>query len=314
MSRDDLRASSPTETPHYTNAHRALLQSFLSRPIQTVDALKPTLAAILTAQNPSRPTLPGDITPSTLPPLLTTLNTKLAPLDYELRPTRSQSPSRTQLYALVNTSSDAFTQLATSFTPDEIAYVKRLLDAIFIENDTRGKEVLAVNTMRAKQLAKAPPRQSQRRRKEEEGPVVNSIKIEAAERVVEALISQSFLSRSRGNYISLAPRGVLELRGYLKEMYNEEGDGGVVRIRDCYGCAEIVTVGVRCGERGCGCRLHEQCAVGVLRGEARRRCPVCKGGWGGEWVGEKAATAGGGGRRGTRGRGEELEEEEEEDE
>jgi non-structural maintenance of chromosomes element 1 len=275
---------------------------------------------------------------------ITTINLKLAALDYEIRSTRHQT-TREHMFALVNTSSDAFTQLATTFTPDEIAYVKRVLDAMFEENNSRRREILAVSGMQARQLAKAPRsvRQSQMghgagsdddgggenaNEEQQSGPVVNSIKIEAAEAVLEALVQQDFFAKSRAEYYSLAPRALLELRTYLKSTYNDPPPDPndpdpdpdyvqVVRIRDCHACAEIVTVGLRCVNRDCGCRLHDGCTAGFFRGMEmeERKCPICRETWTGEvFVGERAVTSVGrrsgvgGGRRAR-----EIQEEEEDD-
>jgi len=235
--------------------------------------------------------------------MVQTTNAKIAPLDFEIRSTRDQT-NRTLTYALVNTASDTFTQLATTMTPDEIAYVKRLLDAMFEENNTKGKEVMAVKDMRAIQLARAPqvPRPSQVGESATEAmrveANVKSISNVDAERILQDLVLQGFLQKSRANYYSLAPRALMELRAYLKETYNEapmqdEDDDSepLVRIRDCEGCREIVTVGLRCSNRDCSVRWHDGCANQYFMGQKQnmRRCPKCKTEWDGNmYVGERA--------------------------
>lgn len=57
MSRDDFRAATPDENGGYVNAHRALLQAFLSRSVMTADELKPVFAAVMSAQGKTRPAL-----------------------------------------------------------------------------------------------------------------------------------------------------------------------------------------------------------------------------------------------------------------
>lgn len=233
--------------------------------------------------------------------MIQAINAKIGPLDFEIRSARDQQ-DRTQIYALVNTSSDSFTQLATTFSADEIAYVKRILDAMFEENNTRTREVMAVKQMRAMQLARAPPRnrQSQSGDAESESQALEAgaktITQEEADNVLAQLVVQGFFRKSRAGYYSLAPRALMELRAYLKETYNdpppedEEDVEPTIRIRDCEGCKEIVTVGLRCSDKDCGVRWHDGCANAYFRGQqGDAQCLRCKKGWTGDaFVGERA--------------------------
>ncbi|KAJ4349885.1 uncharacterized protein N0V89_008504 [Didymosphaeria variabile] len=299
------RDDSP-EAPVYDDAHRAFLHAFFSNSVFTSDTLKPVVAAILSAQYPARPRLEGDITEPMITSLIQNTNAKISHFDFEILSAREQMKGD-RTYALVNTASDTFTQLATSFTPDEIAYIKRLLDAMFEENNSRTREIMAVKQMRAKQLAKAPPRnrQSQAATQVDAGEEptqvesnVKSISHGDCERVLQILVTQGFFQESRSHYYSLAPRGLLELRNYLKETYNEpppedddEENEPIIRIRDCEGCQEIVTIGLRCDNRDCGVRWHTRCANQFFGGRQGngKRCPKCKTDWmGSSYVGEKA--------------------------
>jgi non-structural maintenance of chromosomes element 1 len=232
------------------------------------------------------------------------VNAQIAPLDYEIRSTRDQN-DKTLTYALVNTTSDDLTQLATTFTADEISYIKRLLDTMFDENNTRVREVMAVKQMRATQLARVAARnnrQSQAADADIEniqaGASTKSITQSDADRVLSQLVAQGFLRLSTARYYSLAPRALMELRTYLKETYNdppaeddEEDVETVIRIRDCGGCREIVTVGLRCNNQACAIRFHDGCANQYFRGQqgSRPQCPTCKTEWkGNSYVGERA--------------------------
>jgi hypothetical protein len=148
--------------------------------------------------------------------------------------------------------------------------------------------------------------------------VDTGISLSEADAVLTSLVSERFFQKSRAEYYSLAPRGLIELRAYLKETYNEtaeENEAGtaVTRIHDCEGCKEIVTVGIRCNDRDCGVRWHDACANSFYRGRASggKRCPACGEVCTGDvFVGERADRVGGG-RRSTQGRrGEEDEESE----
>jgi hypothetical protein len=248
---------------------------------------------------------------------LQTINARLAPLDYEIRSTRDQT-SKAHVYALVNTTSDSLTQLATTFSPEEIAYIKRLLDCMFETNNTRQREIMAVSYRDAGRLAKAPRGSTQRQSQanlnpddqtqiETQAAPVKGIDMAQSDAVLQTLVSQGFFRKSRvaqADYFSLAPRGLMELRAYLKETYNEPSDPDdpddsepLIRIRDCEGCREIVTVGVRCDNRDCGIRFHDACAGQYfrnLRGGSGSECPGCKTTWSGDLaVGPRAADVGG---------------------
>ncbi|KAF2115837.1 Nse1 non-SMC component of SMC5-6 complex-domain-containing protein [Lophiotrema nucula] len=333
MSDEEIRAEE--DVGGYNHAHRAFLQAFLSRSVMTVDEIKPILANIMSAYE-GRPRLEGDITEMDITSMIQMVNSRLQALDYDIRAAHSQT-SRELVYALVNTQSDPLTQLATTFTPDEIAYIKRLLDAMFETNNTRRAEIMAVDSIQASQLAKvARNRQSQvnghTQHDDEDQPqesqvAVKGITIAEAEKVCASLVSQQFCAKSRKGYYSLAPRALLELRAYLKETYNEpadpddEEDEGITRIRDCEGCGTIVTYGQRCSNRDCGCRLHDHCMAQFFRGRnnGERKCPACKAPWPGDFfVGERAATQGQrrttGGRRANGGRGQVYDDDDDEEE
>ncbi|KAF2268054.1 hypothetical protein CC78DRAFT_455871 [Lojkania enalia] len=298
----------------YNNSHRAFLQAFLARSVMTVDEIKPTLAAVMSAQNPERPMLEGDITTPDISSIIQSINVRLAPLDYEIRSTRSQI-NRELIYALVNTTSDALTQLATTFSPDEIAYIKSLLDCMFETNNTRSREIMAVRGMQASQLGRvnARPRQSQvlQSQTDAEDGETSQVQVRTKDitgpesgALLGTLVEQQFFTKTvvgQKEYYTLAPRALLELRAYLKETYNEPADPDdpdsveVVRIRDCEACREIVTVGQRCSNRDCGCRFHDHCTAQFFtgRGVEERRCPICKNAWTGDFfVGIRADMVG----------------------
>jgi non-structural maintenance of chromosomes element 1 len=66
----------------------------------------------------------------------------------------------------------------------------------------------------------------------------------AGEAAIDAFMREGWLEKSRAGFITLSPRGLLELRGYLLEMFSDEGEEGDARtdkIKSCHVCAEIVT-------------------------------------------------------------------------
>jgi len=145
-----------------------------------------------------------------------------------------------------------------------------------------------------------------------------SLTMAQAEKLVGSLVEEGWLEKSRGGYFGLSARGLMELRGWLVETYNEpappageeeeedEEDEAEVavrtRIKMCHACREIVTVGQRCSRRECLARLHDACVQSLLRGQRERRCPVCRAEWTGrDFVGERAVKEPG--RRSTGGQG-----------
>jgi hypothetical protein len=297
-----------------------------------------------------RPTLPEDITPTDFDTYIHTLNTALSPFNYEIRSARPQSASfgSENIYALVNAQSDIQTQLATTHSADEVAFIRRVLDAMFETHNTPEREVMAIKFNAGLALSKPP--QTARASVGGGGETQNGgstqgataaaanagIKKDQAEQVLEQLVKDGWFARSRNGYLSLDTRGIMELGGWLVQMYNEEEDPEDVdddtsrpwqRIKMCEGCKQIITVvsytppqylpfvicqqlmeilqGQRCSESTCMVRLHDPCVTTFFHGQPRKQCPECKNDWTStSFVGERAAARDGGldtsGRRGSR--------------
>ncbi|KAG9191938.1 non-structural maintenance of chromosomes element 1 [Alternaria panax] len=311
MSREEspfVRA--PTEGEGYNSIHRAFLQAFQTHSVLTMGQMKAILAHVMTAYNPERPWTEGDVTQPYITSTIQTINAKIEAFDYEIRSTRDQR-SQDSVYALVNNASDAVTQLATAFSANEIAYIRRILDHMFEANNTKLREIMAIKHTEASQLARLSRRnrqsQAASRQSQVNGDIEDSqasadtsISIAEADLVLETLVKEAFFQKSTAGYYSLAPRGLMELRAYLKETYNESADENedgrrVIRIRDCEGCREIVTFGIRCSNRECSVRWHDACANNYYKGrKGNSKCPRCQTECSRDaFVGERAAWAGG---------------------
>ncbi|KAL4891436.1 Nse1 non-SMC component of SMC5-6 complex-domain-containing protein [Aspergillus ambiguus] len=274
----------------YNDSNRAFLQAFLARSSMTFDQARPILASIFSVQE-GEPVSPEDITEDDLSSYIAAANTAISPFDLEIRSTRRQSPLveptadapvPERVYALVNTTSDALTQLATAYSADEIAFVKRVLDAIFDTNNTRRCEAMVVSAIEATQLARAPTAAS-----------TQSLNMSQAESVLKQLVDDGWLEKSRRGFYALSPRGLMELRGWLVATYNEENDDGarLDKIKFCAACKDIIICGQRCANRDCRGRLHDHCVRNFFRMQQAERCPVCKAAWPGDrFVGERAIT------------------------
>ncbi|KAK5128392.1 hypothetical protein LTR85_003060 [Meristemomyces frigidus] len=299
----------------YNNTHRAFLQALLARQTITYPDAKPLLAAIQTAQSPDRPTLPEDVSQEDFENYVHTLNAQISPFDMEIRSTLHQT-SKDRIYALVNTTSDALTQMATIYTPDELAFVKRVLDAMFETYNTARAEVMALTSMQALKLAKPSASDERRRESTQTAASANAgLTMMQAEKVLALLVEQEWFELSQKGFYALSPRGLMELRGWLIDTYNdqppaqnsddedEEDEAEHTKIKFCQACREIVTMGQRCPELTCNARLHNHCVRNLFRAQANREeCPLCKTAWqDAPPVGEKAARHGAQQRRTTGG-------------
>lgn len=158
------------------------------------------------------------------------------------------------VYALVNTTSDPLTQLATTYTVDEIAFVKRLLDAMFETHNTRRSEAMVLSSIQAVQLAKVSSSSSSSAsaststENTNQGGAAQSLTIPQAETMLARLVEEGWFEKSAKGFYSLSPRGLMELRGWLVDTYNddddEEGGGNNrgKRIKFCAACKDIITI------------------------------------------------------------------------
>lgn len=193
-------------------------------------------------------------------------------------------------------------------------------------NSARRAEVMALTGMQALQLYKASPRsrESGANEGETQGSAGASLTMAQAQRVLDDLVEEGWFDKSPKGFLSLSPRALMELRGWLIDTYNEppnpedSDDEGVERIKMCEACREIVTVvsslqlqclanweigiaqlltfcfffskGQRCSNRDCCCRLHDACVRQFFRTLPEKKCPICKSEWTEQdFVGERAA-------------------------
>ena len=194
-----------------------------------------------------RETLAEDITQPDFNAYIAAANNAISSLDLEIRSTYHQI-TRSRIYALVNSTSDPITQLATIHTADEISYLKRVLDAMFETNNTSRHEVMAITSMQALKLHK-PPRENGAETQtggETQGSAGQGLTIGQAEKLLKSLVEEGWFEKSPKGYYSLSPRALMELRGWLSETYNDiddEDDEENVhkKIKQCFACKEIIT-------------------------------------------------------------------------
>lgn len=288
----------PSVPDAWTNAHRAFLQALMSRGTLTFREAKPIMAAIFAANGGSDNA--NDITEDNFREIMHKLRAAVAPLDYDIRSTAHQQ-TREQIWAMINAHSDPATQLATSRNPDEMAFIKRVLDAMFETYNTQRLEVMAVTAAQARQCARPPRREQQNAEDDEDAAPPQQtqapdrgLKHSEIERLLPSMVDEGWFEQSHEGYYSLSARTLLELKTWLIEAYNDPDAGHEAwqRIKFCGACKDIVTVGQRCPERDCNVRLHDICADAFWRTKrAGQICPKCETAWTGtNYVGERAVT------------------------
>ncbi|KAI5307753.1 hypothetical protein KEM55_007508, partial [Ascosphaera atra] len=190
-----------------------------------------------------RQVAPHDVSNADLNNHITIVNKALSRFDYEIR-TAIHQITNERYCALVNSSSDPLTQLATTYTPDEISFIKRVLDAMFETNNTTRREAMAVSSINISNLAKVSA-EDRRESLSQNAGSVQSLTMAAAETVTQNLVEQGWLEQAREGIYTLGPRGLLELRDWLIATYNDEEDeeaGRHLKIKKCLGCKDIVTM------------------------------------------------------------------------
>jgi non-structural maintenance of chromosomes element 1 len=304
--------------PHYNDGNRAFLQALMARGALTFEDAKPIIAAIFTInQDGERVIRPDEITMADFEGYLETASDVLSHFDYEIRSIIDQV-SNERVYALVNVVSDPLTQLATTYSADEIAFLRRVLDAMFEKYNSQRMEIMCITELQATQLAR-PPRRSSGTAANVEGQsqatgssnTDKGLKHSEVERMLANLVAEGWFEKGHGGLFRLSSRALVELRGLLIENFNdpEAGPDEWQPIKFCDACKEIVTFGQRCGNPTCNIRLHDICEDVYWRTHRGKTCPRCSQEWTGtHFVGERAVTTteayqrsrrrSGGGRRG----------------
>jgi len=284
---------------HYNDGNRAFLQALMARGTLTFKEAKHILAAIFTVQDKGNVTAPEDVTEADFNSYISAATTALSPFDYEVRSTVHQV-SKERIFAIVNSTSDPLTQLATTRTADEIAFIKRVLDAMFETYNTPRQEIMGLTSMQAMKVARADARNRQSinaQARDEDGTQVTDkgLTNSQAEKLMASLVAEGWFERSKEGWYTLSARALMELKSWLVATYNEPDaeEDEWQRIKNCEACKNIVTIGQRCTELDCNVRLHDVCQAAFWRTRREKKCPRCDTEWDGRhWVGERAITTG----------------------
>ncbi|KAI1813710.1 Nse1 non-SMC component of SMC5-6 complex-domain-containing protein [Poronia punctata] len=280
----------------YNDGNRAFLQAFLARGTMTFEEGKKILAGIISAQK-DKYTDPNRVTQEEFASYISTASVAISPFDLEIRSMMDQVRKQ-RVYALVNTTSDPIMQLATLHSADEIAFVKRVIDAMFEKYNTPRLEAMCLDEMQANKL-RLPPRPEEVEEGEgnDEAPQIQQplkgLKSSEVETVMRSMVEEGWFESSPNGFYYLSPRALLELRSWLIESYNDPDaePSEWQRVKFCEACKDILTMGQRCADRDCLVRLHDSCASVYFRNRQPPACPKCRREWTGRhFVGERAIT------------------------
>ncbi|KAI0015558.1 putative DNA repair protein Nse1 [Xylariomycetidae sp. FL0641] len=280
----------------YNDGNRAFLQALLARGTMTYRESRPILAGIFTAEEQEE-TDAKDVTMEDFESYISAASKAVSPFDMEIRSTMHQV-KKERVWAIVNTTSDPMTQLATLLSAEEIAFVKRVIDAMFEHYNSPRMEVMCLDAMQANKLRTAPRAVNGDEEMADGGnqpatQALKGLKSSEVEVVMRNMVDQGWFERTREGFYCLSPRSLMELRSWLVESYNDPDaeEGEWQRVKFCEACREIVTVGQRCSERDCNVRLHGICEEAYWRTRRDRKCPKCARAWTGRhFVGPKAVT------------------------
>lgn len=288
------------DNTNYRHGNRAFLQALLAHGTLTFEEARPIIAAIINADHSkdqeSEECRPDQVSEAVFLDYIDKASVAASLFDYEIRSTQHQA-TKERIFALVNTTSDAQTQLATIYSPEELSFIKRVLDAMFEKFNRPRMESLCITEMQAIKLARPPRRESQADAGEDQSQAAaatdRGLKHSEVENVLESLVDGGWFEISREGFYSLTPRALLELRPWLIDMYNDPDaePGEWQRIKFCEACKEIVTWGLRCSDPDCTLRLHDICQEAFWRSRRGKNCPKCSREWtGNHYVGERAIT------------------------
>lgn len=172
---------------------------------------------------------------------LDVINKSVGPFDMEIRRGISEDDGVVH-FGLVNTAEDEHSKMATDYSPNDIAFFKKVMDLIVTSPDGTVSSMDTLNI--APDLEK-------------------KMGITHAEKLVEKLVKDNWMSESSGSY-SLGPRAMLELHPYLKRVYEDD-------IVDCMICHTIAIKGQCCSQ--CEGKIHKRCAARYFQRRAQKTCP-----------------------------------------
>ncbi|KAI8356687.1 Nse1 non-SMC component of SMC5-6 complex-domain-containing protein [Blakeslea trispora] len=228
----------------YNDNHRLFVQAMLSKQIITESEAKRLYQEILriTKIDPT----------ANYPEFVATINKELEELDYSLHLSHDERDGEPYL-TCINVKQDPMTELATPFTPKELAYIRELLNEIVHAED----EAFVIRMMEAVRLGQKVQAASLTQKETQD--------------LLDQLVADRWIGLEDDVYY-IDTRGLAELQGYLREQYGEV-------IKECKVCLDIVTRGQVCQNADCPIRMHHFCAETQFRNANPPMCPECQTRW-----------------------------------
>ncbi|KAI0050930.1 hypothetical protein FA95DRAFT_1580992 [Auriscalpium vulgare] len=255
------------------DVHKLFLQAVLSRRFFSTDLGKALWKKSVDIVKAADETLdvPFAVGDAGFVAFVHTINESINGLDLELSRLHDEVTGR-EMYALVNRRGDEVAQIASDYSPLEIAYFKALLEQIVLAPN-RAYSVSSLAALREVNQLKSSMSKTQ------------------AEAVLASFVAKGWLLKSQKGRYSLSTRTLLELNPYLTSTYGEE-------IGECTVCNEMTTKGRGCYTPNCKGLMHDHCYKKYVDMK-NKLCPACQQDWSSETnkkklvpIGEQAAREG----------------------
>ncbi|TRM57546.1 Nse1 non-SMC component of SMC5-6 complex-domain-containing protein [Schizophyllum amplum] len=154
------------------------------------------------------------------------------------------------MWGIVNMKGDEVAQVATDYSPVEIAYFKALVEQIIMAP----RNAFSISSFLAL------------REINELKPKANMTKSQGEE-TLASFVNRGWLAKSKRGRYALSTRTLIELKGYIKSEYPEQ-------IPPCMFCDDFVTIGATCK---CGRAIHRHCFTQWRN--RRSQCKECNAEW-----------------------------------
>ncbi|ODQ47347.1 hypothetical protein PICMEDRAFT_71427 [Pichia membranifaciens NRRL Y-2026] len=218
-----------------------------------------------------------DVDLSILSTILTSINTRLEPLDMEIAESKDMDDSSVNIFSFVNKKPTGAIRLSTKYSQNDVQLVKQVIERIFAseyvnsasatdeEGTVHPRITFSVPCMKMIKYLRDGPRQLD----DDDAPVINRFTLEEADLFLKDLECYGWLERNLNNY-TLAPRGLVELKKYLIDTYGKCPEG---TVSVCYGCGDILTRGIACSNASCHVHFHRYCCELVQKSRDDNSCP-----------------------------------------
>eukprot|EP01098_Paradermamoeba_levis_P002157 TRINITY_DN1255_c0_g1_i2.p1 TRINITY_DN1255_c0_g1~~TRINITY_DN1255_c0_g1_i2.p1 ORF type:complete len:239 (+),score=51.80 TRINITY_DN1255_c0_g1_i2:50-766(+) len=233
------------------DSHRYCLQVFLSKKVLPQHQLETLIPEICAFYNQVVVNSPDEF--------FGPINESLHFMNMEIRKIASEHDGKVY-YGLINNKNDELTQLATSYSLEQINFFKRFIDLIMTEaKDGEVEEGMI--------------KRSEQQHHNQNTTTTTTTTSLQLEDTVRRLVDDFWLYRSERGMLSLGVRTFLELREYFEMNYQD-------CCFDCTLCSELVIKGQKCRNEKCNTRLHYHCASRwFARRTGPKTCPTCTNAW-----------------------------------